>query len=168
MFPHVVDEIAVVVDEIAVVVEVCRSLGVPLIARGAGASLAGNAVGSGVVLDFSRHLNRVHDVDPASATAVVDPGVVLDDLQLMAAPTRAALRPGPVHPQPLHDRRQQREVGPEVFSRRDPGGGVSPAPLQHLQEVVHDLAGGRDRGQVRYPGPDRRAHLDPHAFELAQ
>ena len=46
-------------DEIVATLEVCRSLGVPLTARGAGTSIAGNAVGPGVVLDTSRHLNRV-------------------------------------------------------------------------------------------------------------
>ena len=71
--------------EVAAVVAVCRSERVPLTARGGGTSIAGNSVGSGVVLDFSRHLNRVHDIDPQSATAVVDPGVVLDDLQARAA-----------------------------------------------------------------------------------
>src|SRR3954451_15262757 len=45
------------VDEIVATLEVCRSLGVPLTARGAGTSIAGNAVGPGVVLDTSRHLS---------------------------------------------------------------------------------------------------------------
>lgn len=72
-------------DEVAAIVAVCRSEGVPLTARGGGTSIAGNSVGSGVVLDFSRYLNRIHDIDPASATAVVEPGVVLDDLQGQAA-----------------------------------------------------------------------------------
>jgi FAD/FMN-containing dehydrogenase/Fe-S oxidoreductase len=80
-------------SEVAAVLEVCRSLGVPLTARGAGTSIAGNAVGPGVVLDFSRHLNRIHSVDPESATALVDPGVVLDSLQHEAA--RHGLRFGP-------------------------------------------------------------------------
>ena len=88
VFPHDGDEVAAVVDT-------CRSLGVPLTARGAGTSIAGNAVGTGVVLDFSRHLNRVHDIDPESATAVVDPGVVLDDLQRHAAPHGLRFGPDP-------------------------------------------------------------------------
>jgi len=47
------------VDEVVAALEVCRSLGVPLTMRGAGTSIAGNAVGPGVVLDTSRHLARV-------------------------------------------------------------------------------------------------------------
>ncbi|HWF83112.1 MAG TPA: FAD-binding and (Fe-S)-binding domain-containing protein, partial [Streptosporangiaceae bacterium] len=72
-------------DEVAAVVDTCRSERVPLTARGGGTSIAGNSVGPGVVLDFSRYLNQIHDIDAASATAVVDPGVVLDDLQVKAA-----------------------------------------------------------------------------------
>ncbi len=68
-------------DEVAAVLAVCRAAGVPLTARGAGTSIAGNAVGTGVVLDFTRHLNQVTAVDPQARTAVVRPGVVLDDLQ---------------------------------------------------------------------------------------
>lgn len=82
-------------DEIPAVVEVSRSLGVALTARGAGTSIAGNAVGPGIVVDFSRHLNRIIDLDPATATAVVEPGVVLDDLQRAAAPYGLRFGPDP-------------------------------------------------------------------------
>ncbi|HVW43525.1 MAG TPA: FAD-linked oxidase C-terminal domain-containing protein [Amycolatopsis sp.] len=88
VFPHDGDEVGAVLDT-------CRSLGVPLTARGAGTSIAGNAVGTGVVLDFSRHLNRVHDIDPECGTAVVDPGLVLDDLQRHAAPHGLRFGPDP-------------------------------------------------------------------------
>ena len=80
-------------EEVEAALSVCRSLGVPLTPRGAGTSIAGNAVGRGVVLDFSRHLNRIRALDPQARTARVDPGVVLDDLQRAAA--RHGLRFGP-------------------------------------------------------------------------
>ncbi|MFF7991027.1 FAD-binding and (Fe-S)-binding domain-containing protein [Kitasatospora xanthocidica] len=83
------------VDDVLSTLEVCRSLGVPLTARGAGTSIAGNAVGTGVVLDFSRHLDRVHHIDPSARTAVVDPGVVLDSLQRAAAPHGLRFGPDP-------------------------------------------------------------------------
>ena len=82
-------------DEVAAALEVCRQLEVPLVARGAGTSIAGNAVGTGVVLDFSRHLNRVLSLDRAAATAVVEPGVVLDDLQAAAIPHGLRFGPDP-------------------------------------------------------------------------
>ncbi|MGW6906027.1 FAD-binding and (Fe-S)-binding domain-containing protein [Streptomyces sp. NPDC054940] len=60
---------------------VCRRLGVPVTSRGAGTSTSGQAVGAGVVLDFSRHFNRLLALDPRAGTATVQPGIVLDDLQ---------------------------------------------------------------------------------------
>ncbi|MEV7522788.1 FAD-linked oxidase C-terminal domain-containing protein [Streptomyces sp. NPDC091371] len=64
---------------------VCRRLKVPVTARGAGTSTSGQAVGAGVVLDFSRYFNRLIALDPAARTATVEPGIVLDDLQRAAA-----------------------------------------------------------------------------------
>jgi FAD/FMN-containing dehydrogenase/Fe-S oxidoreductase len=80
-------------DEVVAVVATCRELGVPVTARGAGTSIAGNAVGPGVVMDLARHLWRVRAVDPEAATATVEPGVVLDGLQ--AAARSHGLRFGP-------------------------------------------------------------------------
>ena len=73
------------VDELDAVLEVCRTLAVPLTMRGAGTSIAGNAVGPGVVLDTSRHLHRIHEVDAEAGTALVEPGVVQSSLQAAAA-----------------------------------------------------------------------------------
>jgi FAD/FMN-containing dehydrogenase/Fe-S oxidoreductase len=82
-------------DEVLAAVSVCRANGVPLTARGAGTSIAGNAVGTGLVLDFSRHLNRITALDPDAGTATVQPGVVLDDLQRAAAPHGLRFGPDP-------------------------------------------------------------------------
>ncbi|MFI2185233.1 FAD-binding and (Fe-S)-binding domain-containing protein [Streptomyces sioyaensis] len=64
---------------------VCRRLGVPVTCRGAGTSTSGQAVGPGVVLDFSRSFNRLLALDAHARTATVQPGLVLDDLQTAAA-----------------------------------------------------------------------------------
>lgn len=56
-----------------------REAGAPVALRGAGTSMAGNALG-GVVVDVSRHLDRILDVDPVARTATVQPGVVLGHL----------------------------------------------------------------------------------------
>lgn len=82
-------------DEVIATVETCRALDTPITPRGAGTSIAGNAVGSGVLLDFSRHLRRIHDVDPEAGTARVDPGVVLDELQRAVAPHGLRFGPDP-------------------------------------------------------------------------
>jgi FAD/FMN-containing dehydrogenase len=80
-------------DEVVAVLATCRELGVPVTARGAGTSIAGNAVGPGVVMDLARHLWRVPSLDPEAATATVEPGAVLDDLQAAARPTACASDP---------------------------------------------------------------------------
>ncbi|EQD40509.1 oxidoreductase, partial [mine drainage metagenome] len=69
------------VDEVIATQQIAAAAGVALTVRGAGTSVAGNAVGPGIVLDMSRHLNRIVDVDLSEMTAVVEPGVVLDALQ---------------------------------------------------------------------------------------
>ena len=63
----------------------CRETGAPVVLRGAGTSMAGNAIG-GVVVDVARHLDSILDLDPAGRTATVQPGVVLTDLMAAAAP----------------------------------------------------------------------------------
>ncbi|MBC9727162.1 FAD-binding and (Fe-S)-binding domain-containing protein [Streptomyces sp. TRM68367] len=82
-------------DDVAAVLEVCRARGVPVVARGGGTSIAGQATGVGVVLDFTRHMNRVLAVDPEARTAVVQPGLVLDRLQDAAAPHGLRFGPDP-------------------------------------------------------------------------
>lgn len=87
------------VDEVAAALAVAREAGVPLTSRGAGTSVAGNAVGRGVVLDFSRHLGRVLEIDPEARTARVEPGVVHAVLQKAAAPYGVRFGPDPsTHP----------------------------------------------------------------------
>ena len=70
-----------------------RAHGVPLTARGGGTSCASNAIGPGLVLDFSRHMNRVLSIDPEARTATVEPGCVGSTLQAAAA--KHGLRFGP-------------------------------------------------------------------------
>ncbi len=72
-------------DEIVAAVAVARESGVPLTMRGAGTSIAGNAVGSGIVLDTSRHLHRVLHIDAENRCARVQPGTVMATLQKAAA-----------------------------------------------------------------------------------
>src|SRR4051812_7297245 len=82
-------------DEIVAALAVCRERGVPVTARGAGTSIAGNAVGPGVVLDTSRHLHGISGIDPEARTAVVDPGVVQASLQAAARPHGLRFGPDP-------------------------------------------------------------------------
>ena len=52
------------VEEVAAVLDAARAVGMPVTTRGAGTSCAGNAVGTGLILDTSRHLNTIREIDP--------------------------------------------------------------------------------------------------------
>ncbi|MFD1660521.1 FAD-binding and (Fe-S)-binding domain-containing protein [Streptomyces caeni] len=82
-------------EDVAAALSVCRAHGVPVVARGGGTSIAGQATGTGVVLDFTRHMNRIVSLDPEARTAVVQPGLVLDRLQEAAAPHGLRFGPDP-------------------------------------------------------------------------
>jgi FAD/FMN-containing dehydrogenase/Fe-S oxidoreductase len=71
-------------EDVAAAVAVCRDHDVPLLPRGAGTSIGGQAVNSAVVLDFTRHMDRLLEIDPEARTARVQPGLVLDELRTAA------------------------------------------------------------------------------------
>jgi FAD/FMN-containing dehydrogenase/Fe-S oxidoreductase len=65
---------------------VCRSEGVPVTPRGGGTSQAGQTVNRSVILDCSRYLNRIIEIDAAERRCVVEPGIVLDELNRALKP----------------------------------------------------------------------------------
>ena len=69
------------VEDVVATVAACRRHGAPVLARGGGTSLAGQCCNVAVVLDFSRHLNRILALDPERRLARVEPGLVLDTLR---------------------------------------------------------------------------------------
>ncbi|WP_405825548.1 FAD-linked oxidase C-terminal domain-containing protein [Streptomyces sp. NBC_00838] len=73
-------------DDVAAAVAAAAAHGVSVVPRGAGTSLAGQTVGPGLVLDLSRHMNRIVELDAGSGTALVEPGVVQDQLNRAASP----------------------------------------------------------------------------------
>jgi FAD/FMN-containing dehydrogenase/Fe-S oxidoreductase len=72
--------------DVQAVVRACARCAVAVTPRGAGTGLTGGCVNRGVVLDLSRHLNRVLEIDPQARTARVEPGVVLDELNAQLKP----------------------------------------------------------------------------------
>ncbi|HEX2102711.1 MAG TPA: FAD-linked oxidase C-terminal domain-containing protein [Solirubrobacteraceae bacterium] len=66
--------------DVAAATAVCGELGVPILPRGGGTSLAGQCVARALVLDLSRHMRRVVAVDPGARRAVVQPGVIQEGL----------------------------------------------------------------------------------------
>ncbi len=74
-------------DDASAAIAIAREEGVPVLPRGAGTSQCGQTVGRAVVIDCSRHLDRILEVDPEARTATVEPGVVLDHLNRHLAGT---------------------------------------------------------------------------------
>lgn len=72
--------------DVAAAVAAAAEAGIPVTPRGAATSLAGQTIGTGLVIDMSRHMNRVVELDPDSRTALVEAGVVQDQLNRAAAP----------------------------------------------------------------------------------
>jgi FAD/FMN-containing dehydrogenase/Fe-S oxidoreductase len=71
-------------QDVVAALAVAARFGVPIVARGAGTSLAGQTVGAGVVLDFSRHMDGILELDPGARRARVQPGVVQEALNRAA------------------------------------------------------------------------------------
>jgi len=82
-------------DDLAATLDRARELGVPTTMRGGGTSVAGNAIGPGLVIDTSRHLTRIIAIDAEARTATVEPGVVMSTLQAALAPTGLRFGPDP-------------------------------------------------------------------------
>ena len=63
-------------DDVVAVVDYAKEHGLPLLARGAGTSLAGQTVNQAIVLDYSRYMHAILEIDPEARLARVQPGVV--------------------------------------------------------------------------------------------
>ena len=83
------------VDDVIAAVAACDTYGVALTPRGGGTSIAGNAIGAGLVIDTSRYLTAIEEIDPQARTARVQPGTILDDLRAAAAPHGLTFGPDP-------------------------------------------------------------------------
>ena len=79
--------------DVAAAVRVCASFGVPITARGGGTSQAGQSIGPGVILDCSKHFDRVLEINPIERWVRVEPGCVLDDLNRALKPHRLLFAP---------------------------------------------------------------------------
>ena len=82
-------------EDVIAAVALAAAYGLPVLPRAAGTSLAGQAVNEALVIDFSRHLDAILAIDPAARTARVQPGVVLDDLDVALRPFGLQFGPDP-------------------------------------------------------------------------
>ena len=87
-------------DDVIATVALCREYGAPLLCRGGGTSLAGQCCNVAVILDFSKYMARILEIDPGCRTARVQPGVVLDTLRAAAEKHHLTFAPDPA----THDR----------------------------------------------------------------
>ncbi len=81
------------IDDIKRIIAFARREGTSVIPRGAGTSLAGQVVGPGIVMDISKHLNRILEFNPAERWVKVEPGVILSELNKFLAPHRLQFGP---------------------------------------------------------------------------
>ncbi len=87
-------------DDVVAAVSLAREYGAPLLCRGTGTSLAGQCCNVALILDFTRYMNNIVEIDPGQRTARVQPGVVLDHLRNAAEKHRLTFAPDPA----THDR----------------------------------------------------------------
>lgn len=76
-------------------IDVAKVRGWSVVGRGGGTSVAGNAIGEGLIIDTSRYFNRILDIDVAERTATIEPGVVADALRDAALPHGLTYGPDP-------------------------------------------------------------------------
>ena len=92
-------------DDVQAAIEVTRTQGVALLPRGGGTSLTGQTVNHALVMDFSRYMNQVLEVNAEELWARVQPGLVQDELNHHVRPAGPPVRARHVHVQPRHPRR---------------------------------------------------------------
>jgi FAD/FMN-containing dehydrogenase/Fe-S oxidoreductase len=82
-------------DDVAAAMAACRELGAPVLSRGGGTSLAGQCCNAAVILDFSKYMHALVEINPAERFARVQPGIVLDTLRNVAERHRLTFAPDP-------------------------------------------------------------------------
>jgi len=82
-------------DDVLRALAVCRRHGAPILARGGGTGLSGQSVNTAVIFDFSKYMNAIVDLDPDARTAVVQPGVICDQLRNAAMKHGLTFAPDP-------------------------------------------------------------------------
>src|SRR5438270_12879079 len=82
-------------DDVMHVLAVCRKHGAPIVARGGGTGIPGQTVNVAVLLDFSKYMNRIVEMNPRQGYARVEPGIVLDELRKAAGKHGLTFGPDP-------------------------------------------------------------------------
>ena len=96
------------VDEALRALAICRDHGRIVTPRGGGTSQCGQTINDGIVIDFSKHLNRIVSLDVDNRICVVEPGIVLDDLNRQLKAARPVVSGRRLHRLARHHRRHGR------------------------------------------------------------
>jgi FAD/FMN-containing dehydrogenase/Fe-S oxidoreductase len=149
-------------DDVVAAVAVCREFNAPIVSRGGGTDLAGSSCNAAVVLDMSKYMNRVLDIDWDAKVARVQPGTVLDDLRSAAEQRHLTFGPDPathnrntlggmignnscgMHAQ-MAGKVEENTVSLEVLTYDGTRLWVGPTPEQELRAII---AGGGRRGEI--------------------
>ena len=82
-------------DDVIGAIELAASHGVPVLPRGGGSSLAGQTVGAALVIDFSKYLSRIHDLNVEERTVLTEPGLNLESLNSQLKANKLMYGPDP-------------------------------------------------------------------------
>ncbi len=124
------------VEEVIATIAVCAQQGAPVLPRGAATSLAGQTVGHAVVIDTTRHLNRIMEINAEEQWVRCQPGAVLDQVNAALRPHGLMLGPDPASGNRATvgarwQQRRRRALHPLRRAGRQPGGrGRGLHPLQ--------------------------------------
>jgi FAD/FMN-containing dehydrogenase/Fe-S oxidoreductase len=140
-------------EDVVATVAACRRHGAPIVARGCGTGLAGQTVNHAVLIDFSKYLNRIVELDPAERFARVQPGLVLDRLRDAAEAHDLTFGPDPA----THSRcTLGGMIGNNSCGVHSIMAGVTADNVEALDVLLYD--------GTRFTAPD---HLDEDELERA-
>src|ERR1700722_13908930 len=147
------------VNDVIAAVSLCREFNAPLLCRGGGTSLAGQCCNVAVILDFSRYMNQILDIDPARRIARVQPGLVPDTLRNAAEKHHLTFGPDPAS----HDRcTLGGMIGNNSCGVHSVMAGKTDDNIEALEVVTYDgvrLRVGQNSIHAEEPGRDSRPRL---------
>jgi len=153
-------------DDVLAAISLCREFGAPLLCRGAGTSLAGQCCNVAVVLDFSKYMSKIIEIDPVRRIARVQPGVVLDHLRNAAEKYHLTFAPDPAS----HDRCTiGGMIGNNSCGVHSVMAGKTDDNIEALEVVTYDgvrLQVARDLIQDRSAGAQGKLSSDGRASQI--
>ena len=142
-------------DDVIATVALCREFGAPVFARGAGTGLAGQTVNEAVLIDFSKYLRRIVEIDHEARRARVQPGLVLDRLRERAEERDLTFGPDPA----THSRcTLGGMLGNNSCGVHSILAGVTADNVESLDVLLYDgsrLTVSRGEDAIRGPGAER-------------